>query len=142
MSSAIPATALGPVDRLVAGLRGGVVSPVFFLCVQSSEGQNARRFFSSFCRVVVVGFGSIFVVLGVHFGAILETLGSILVTLGSPGALFEVRASIWSPMAPEMRKRRNSWRSSPPGWVPAWDPFLCFFVFWLIFRVFYVVSGF
>ncbi len=43
-----------------------------------------------------MGFGSIFVVLGDHFGAVLETLGSRLVTLGtllvilgSPGHLLE-----------------------------------------------------
>ena len=49
------------------------------------------------------------------FGAsILETLGSILVTLGSPGALFELRASIWSPRAPEVRKRPDFSLTPPP----------------------------
>ncbi len=50
---------------------------------QSSEGQNARRFFSSFWRVFVVGFGFICVVLRDNFGVFLDTLGSRLVTLGT-----------------------------------------------------------
>ncbi len=63
---------------------------------QSSERQNARRFFNSFWMVFVVGFGFIFVVLGYHFGVFLEnlgsrlvTLGTILVILGPPGHLLE-----------------------------------------------------
>ena len=73
-----------------------------------------------------MGFGSSLMDFGVHFGAILETLGSILVTLGSPGALFELRSSIWSPRAPEVRKRRN-FSLTPPLSGSSLEPFWGFF---------------
>ena len=89
-----------------------------------------------------MGFGSSLMDFGVHFGAILETLGSILVTLGSPGALFELRSSIWSPRAPEVRKRRNFSLTPPPVWLQLGAILGLFLVFWIVFRTFYSEPGF
>ena len=86
--------------------------------------------------------GSIFVVLGVHFGAILETLGSILLTLGSPGALFEVRASIWRPRAPEVRKIMDFSLTPPPVCLQLGPILGNCLVFWMFFRTLYSEPGF
>ncbi len=71
----------------------------------------------------IVVLGSFFVVLGVHCGGILETLGSILVTLGPPGRHFEAP---WAPfrgpgvhfdprVRAEATQTRKPWFVGRPG---------------------------
>ena len=57
MPSAIPATALGPVDGLVAGLRGGGVSPPFFPSHQKDRTPaDVSAVFARFLLWVVAQF--------------------------------------------------------------------------------------
>ena len=94
--------------------------------------------------MVVVGFVSLFVVMGVLLGDLLETLGSILPTLGSISVtLGALLVTFWAPgvhLEPQGargEKNRYFWRSSPHVWVQLGTLFLFFFVFWHAFRKLY-----
>ena len=111
------------------GWFGSSLEP-FFLCFGLFVAANFPSFLG---RVVVVGFVSLFVVMGVLLGDFLETLGSILPTLGSIlvtlGALL---VTFWAPgvhLEPQGargEKSRYFWRSSPHVWVQLGTPFLFF----------------
>ena len=77
----------------------------------------------------MVGWGSIFIVLGVDFGAILETLRLNFGDFGLPGAPFLRSGRPFG--APWHRDAKNNdfLEKFPPGWVPALGAFLGFFEF-------------
>ena len=90
--------------------------------------------------MVVIGFVSLFVVMGILLGDLLETVGSILPTLGSIlvtlGALL---VTFWAPgvhLEPQGargEKNKYFWRSSPHVWVQFGTPFFVLFCFGMFF---------